>query len=167
MKKNLFYTVLEGVEEFEWKATNLLRHHRENPMVPENLATHQWVTAMVALKLKPDLSREALIRALTHDLGEIFTGDVPSPIKRDHPKLKEILDKIENENNPYNELKISNEEYLIIKLADQIAFLLFAREEQRRGNSKYKKLEDTAFDQIEDINDYLYAERVLPSGVHR
>lgn len=137
MKKNLFYTVLEEVEEFEWKATNLLRHHRENPLVPENLATHQWVTAMVALKLKPDLSREALIRALTHDLGEIFTGDVPSPIKQANPELKKILDKLEKDNNHYLNIEITPEEEEIIKIADKISFILFAREEYMRGHGRY------------------------------
>ena len=42
----------------------------------ENLAEHQWTVAMLVLFFDPDASREDLIFALTHDVGELEAGDL-------------------------------------------------------------------------------------------
>lgn len=55
----------------------------------EDLAQHQWSVAMIALRLDPGLSREALIYALTHDVGEMTAGDLSYDFKRAHPDFAE------------------------------------------------------------------------------
>ena len=37
-----------------------------------------------------------MVQALFHDMGEIVTGDLPHPVKKDHPKLAAILNNIQD-----------------------------------------------------------------------
>lgn len=148
---NKLKRIIEEFKDFEWKATNLLRHHRERPLMPENLASHLWVTGMLALKINPNITRDALIYMLTHDLGELATGDLASPIK-DKYNLRETLDAIEADYNPYSQIEITEDDKIVLKLADQIAFLLFADEERSRGNSKYDDKYIRTLDLINQVN---------------
>jgi len=53
----------------------------------QDLSQHQWRCAMIIIMLHP-APRPALIReALTHDVGEAATGDLPFQFKRDNPAL--------------------------------------------------------------------------------
>lgn len=53
----------------------------------ENNAQHQWAVAMIAWRLKPDISRAGLLYALTHDAGELVAGDLGYEFKRDNPEF--------------------------------------------------------------------------------
>ena len=44
---------------------------------------------MIALMMDPDLSRDELLYALTHDVGEAVVGDVPKPAKTAADQLDE------------------------------------------------------------------------------
>ena len=62
----------------------------------ESVAEHSWMAALMAFFLRdefPDADMDKVIKMiLIHDLGECFTGDIPSFDKSDnHEKLEEEL----------------------------------------------------------------------------
>lgn len=73
----------------------------------ENLAEHSFQTAVIAHGLAvirkvrfPELvprldEREVMARALYHDLSEVITGDLPTPVKYHDPELQAAYKKIE------------------------------------------------------------------------
>lgn len=61
----------------------------------QTVADHTWQVTRVLLAIWPLAPRELLVYAMVHDVGEIGTGDMPFPIKRDNPVLKKEADRIE------------------------------------------------------------------------
>lgn len=56
---------------------------------------HGARVALIALALRPDLSREAIIYAIGHDFGEVVIGDMSGPAKRCNPDLSAAISAIE------------------------------------------------------------------------
>ena len=73
------------------------RWHQNPEMVDcdERNSSHQWDTAMVLLYLEPNVSRDTLIYALTHDVGELIAGDLSSPFKREYPLVAHAHGEVE------------------------------------------------------------------------
>ena len=67
-----------------WKASFTRRWHSNYDLADtlDYVAGHQGRVALLMLALKPDVSRVALIHAITHDQGEVATGDVSAMVKR-------------------------------------------------------------------------------------
>jgi 5'-deoxynucleotidase YfbR-like HD superfamily hydrolase len=126
-----------------------------------NLATHSFNVAMLAMEIAnrmPDVKRrhpESLIcyYALIHDVGEVYTGDIPTPTKA--KMLQAGLD-INNfdmdavmENHPSEEIKS------IIKAADLIDNYLFILEHGIGSRARSAQIE--VFGRLID-----YSSRVPP-----
>ena len=87
-------------------------------------AQHQWGCAVLALHLWPD-DHALMIAALTHDVGEVWIGDVSGPAKRANPALKETLDSAEAEN--FERLKLHvPKKTQALKLVDMLEAYLWA-----------------------------------------
>lgn len=69
-------------------AGQVRRWHTQTVVQSQTLAEHQWNTARVLLAIWPAATREVLLFALFHDLGEQVTGDLPYPVKANNPALK-------------------------------------------------------------------------------
>ncbi len=69
------------------------RHCTTTNGAPENVASHSWRMALMALWMKdefPEADMDKVIRmCLIHDLGECFTGDIPTFLKKDADEEKE------------------------------------------------------------------------------
>lgn len=89
----------------------------------ENNAAHQWSVAMWALFLDPQLSRSALIAALTHDVGELDAGDLSRPFKKAAPTLAAAHAKVEMSARAEitHVPTLTDRETTIIKIADSLA----------------------------------------------
>lgn len=57
-------------------------HCEPHTLAPENVAEHSWLVAMFIARLHPNPPAKLLMAALTHDLGEHATGDVPYFFKK-------------------------------------------------------------------------------------
>ena len=82
-----------------WQAGFVRRWHT-NPHLCDTVdydAGHQGRVTVLVLGLFPDARRELLIRAVTHDQGEIGVGDVSYLVKISNPEIRPILDKLEND----------------------------------------------------------------------
>ena len=114
------------------------RSHTCRTLMDRNVAEHSHGVAMLILALyAPVLPRpELLAAALTHDLSEIATGDVPAPVKRDNPALKIELHKISEawEHEMGVRYNLTAEEAALLLWCDRVDFALYALEEVTMGN---------------------------------
>lgn len=141
----------------------------------ENLTEHSAQTAMIAHCLAVignkifgksyDPDRIALF-ALYHDLSELVTGDLPTPVKyynddilksyreiEAHAK-EQILRKLPPELcDEYSDIVNENcdpDEKSIIKAADKLCALIKCIEEVNNGNSEFTKAHESSFKALED-----------------
>jgi len=75
---------------------------------------------------------------LLHDLAEGYTGDIPANVKKE-TAIKSILDEMESkwgeENVPtYMNVSLSQQEYVVAKLADTLELCMFCKDEITMGN---------------------------------
>ena len=128
----------------------------------ENLTEHSYMTAVLAhalalirreiLKLEgPDPDRCA-VAAMYHDVSEILTGDLPTPIKYYNSDIKAAYKQVERiaGNRVLDmlpqELRSSYEHYVledaqdvkpIVKAADKLSAHIKCLEEQKAGNTEF------------------------------
>lgn len=121
------------------------RYHVKRTLRQQSVAEHTFGMMML---LKQVLEGPGAIAVdwcnlygavLHHDLPELFTGDIPAPIKRAHPQLGPLLESIESELAPLHrtdhEAQLSATELSLIKWADRIELVLWCLEEYRMGNT--------------------------------
>lgn len=128
----------------------------------ENISEHSHMTAVLAHALAlirrdilhlptPDPDRCA-VAALYHDVSEILTGDMPTPIKYYNPEIKDaykqveriagnrLLDMLPPALRPsYEHLVLEDDKELepIVKGADKLSAYIKCVEEQKAGNTEF------------------------------
>ncbi len=141
------------------KRWSLMRSIRE-----ENIMEHSQQVAVLAHALalinnkiyggSVDVNKVVLL-AQYHEVGEVITGDLPTPIKYFNPEIKSAYKDLERNacekilgmlpntlQDEYREFIIPNEqtpEYKLVKYADRLAAYLKCVEEVKAGNSEFKK----------------------------
>lgn len=89
MEPNKLLDILHTAERLK----DTLRHCDTSMGRRESVAEHSWRLALMAFFLRdefPDTDMDRVIRmCLIHDLGECFTGDIPSFLKTDADTAKE------------------------------------------------------------------------------
>ncbi|QDP55877.1 MAG: hypothetical protein GOVbin8609_9 [Prokaryotic dsDNA virus sp.] len=99
---------------------NVERFHQAVGVTKQKLSEHQWGVAMLMEKFFPNCTRNAIMYALTHDIGELYTGDIPATTKWANPDIKTLLDEYE-EKIIYDlgvKYVVSDEEARQLKLCD-------------------------------------------------
>lgn len=145
--------------------------------IPENDAEHTLQTAMIAHALaliRQDIFHEwadpehCAMLALYHDASEVFTGDLPTPVKYFTPGLHEKYEEIETEARKKllatlpEELQESYASYLVtleqdplwplVKAADTLSAFLKCAEEVRDGNPEFQEAYRTTRKKLEDLH---------------
>ncbi len=141
------------------KRWSLMRSIRE-----ENIMEHSHQVAVIAHALaliknkmyggNVDVNKVVLF-AQYHEVGEVITGDLPTPIKYFNPEIKSaykdleknacerilnmLPDDLKDEYKQYVMPDSDCEEYKIVKCADRLAAYLKCVEEVKAGNSEFKK----------------------------
>ena len=89
MNAEQFLDILHTAE----KLKDTPRHCTTSKRRTESVAEHSWRTALMAFLLRsefPDVDMDRVIEmCLIHDLGECFTGDIPTFIKTDSDRRAE------------------------------------------------------------------------------
>lgn len=153
------------------KRWSLMRSVRE-----ENIMEHSQSVAVIAHALaliinkeyggKVDVSKVVLL-AQYHEVGEVITGDLPTPIKYFNPEIKNAYKDLEKNaserllnmlpeslKDEYKEYIIpdeTSEEYKIVKCADRLAAYLKCVEEVKAGNSEFKKAKTTIGNELKSL----------------
>ncbi|MDX1382136.1 MAG: 5'-deoxynucleotidase [Thermoanaerobaculia bacterium] len=144
---------------------------------PENVQEHSLRTAQVAHCLAlirsrgeadVDPGRVALL-AMFHDVGEVITGDLPSPIKYFNPDIKDAYKKIEGSATEtllemvpedladdyravLDQSRWSATERKLVKAADKICAYMKCLEETAAGNREFARAEDSLRAAVEGID---------------
>ncbi len=141
--------------------------------IPENIQEHSLDVAVIAHALAMirntyfdgtlDPSRAAMY-GIFHDASEIFTGDMPTPVKHFNPDFKRSFHQLEDQARrkllamlppelakEYEPLFFfdDQEEYVrLVKAADRIAALTKCIEEGKSGNLEFRRAEVEHFEQL-------------------
>lgn len=141
------------------KRWSLMRSVRE-----ENIMEHSHQVAVIAHALALIKNKvyggdvcveKAVLLAQYHEVGEVITGDLPTPIKYFNPEIKSaykdleevasrrILNTLpESLKGDYEAFVLPDEncyEYKLVKAADRLSAYLKCVEEVKAGNSEFKK----------------------------
>ena len=132
----------------------LIRYNTRTRITNESVAAHTFFVSLFCLKLFEELNistekrYEILVKALLHDIGEVFTSDIPHTIKADNHVLRDIFDDLEKkylEKNwsSYIPILESTDQlsYEILKLADIYSILQYTLTEERLGNKTIEMAE--------------------------
>lgn len=142
---------------------------------PENLSTHSLEVALCAHALavignthygKAYDAERIATKALFHDVPEIFTGDIPTPVKYyseethssyaavEDAALDKLFTMLPTELRPsYEELfRYSSDEKKLIKAADKICALLKCRDEAHFGNPEFSEAEKILLQNLRDAD---------------
>lgn len=171
MKSNHFYAMLSRMKYINrW---GLMRNTRE-----ENLSEHSLEVAFIAHALGVinneifggNINAERLaILAMYHDVTEIITGDMPTPVKYYSPVIRNAYKEVEHVAKdeiltglPLNLRKVyepllletSQEEELwaYVKAADKISAYIKCVEEINTGNLDFSKAKESTYKAILDLN---------------
>ena len=162
------------------KRWSLMRSVRE-----ENIMEHSQQVAVIAHALGLIRNKffggtldieKIVLYAQYHEVGEVITGDLPTPIKYFNPEINAAykdLEKIacgritemlpetlKEEYKQYILPDTSSAEYAVVKYADRLAAYLKCVEEVKAGNSEFKKARASILSELkntgaEEVEDYL------------
>lgn len=169
--KNAFYGALMRMKYITRWA--LMRNTR-----PENICEHSYDVATLTHALGVlentrfhgciDVEKAVMI-ALYHDLPEILTGDMPTPVKYVNPALRDaykqveksatasILELLPDDLRPqYAALLMPDGEYAaekrLVKAADKLSALIKCEEELRQGNGEFASARESTEQALHDMH---------------
>lgn len=160
--KSSFFAMLSRMKSITRWA--LMRNTRE-----ESICEHSYDTAVLAHGLAELTNRRfggrvnvqaCVLMALYHDTTEIFTGDLPTPVKYDNPAMREayrhleeaaadrLLSMLPDDLRPayepiYRPGAELREEQRLVKAADKLSALIKCVEETGQGNREFSKAEES------------------------
>ena len=129
----------EDITENPRMAGRVQRYHTWPTIQTQTNADHTWNVMRIYWTIFGDLLPNVTSYLIWHDCGEIVPGDVPHPVKRDHPELGELHKGIEtvtvdNMIFPKTINKISNDLIVRCKICELIEMHEFACVELAMGN---------------------------------
>ncbi len=154
-------------------------------LIPENDMEHSMQAAMIAHALavignvryaKTYDAERVMALALFHDISEVITGDLPTPIKHNNPQIKAEYHKIErialqrlkqmlpkDLQKAYEPLIMPDAEapeWRLVKAADRICGYVKCLEETRAGNNEFLEARDTILatlhaSDLPEVSDFL------------
>lgn len=148
---------------------------------PENIEEHSLEVAIIThalaelknIRFGGNINTgRIMMLAVYHDVSEIYTGDLPTPVKYFNPEIREAYKRVENYSleklisclpsdlkNDYADVLIPKEQdkelWKIIKAADKLSALIKCIEEEKAGNTEFKKAANA---QIESLRQMKMAE---------
>ena len=116
------------------RAKDVNRWHMVHVDRVQSVAEHTYSVAVIACYLahkmgKSHLQKDVIALALTHDMEEVFTGDIPTPVKNAYPENFDY-------NTDFYGLQYADEAYEIVKMADTIEATIFISEHGRGSHAK-------------------------------
>lgn len=185
MNSGYFYAMLSRMKYINrW---GLMRNTRN-----ENLSEHSLETAFIAHALgiinneifHGSVNAERLaVLAMYHDVTEIITGDMPTPVKYYSASIREAYREVENVagkelltgipkqlREQYKDIIIESEQekvlFRYVKAADKLSALIKCMEERNMGNTDFYDAEETIQKAVKEMKlpeaDY-FLEKFIPA----
>lgn len=169
---------VQFLEGFFDRMSDVIRYSGTKVLNKENLAEHSYYVSVLSDSIAEDIEHRYTITidrykvlkyALYHDIEEIFTGDIISPVKYKSNDLRMKLEKVWNlilteqveehfEWNPhiarmilqthkdYEEKKYTDIENMIVKFADTLQAISYTISELHLGNTYLKWITHNAIE---------------------
>lgn len=168
------------------KRWQLMRSVREENIMEHSHSVAMLTHALVAIENGVYGGRidaeKAVFYALYHEVSEVMTGDMPTPVKYfnnsihgEYEKLERLaVDKIadtlppelKGQLYPYLQADKSSEEYKYVKAADKLSAYIKCLEELRSGNNEFVQAEKSVGKALRDMKlravDYFF-EHFIPA----
>ena len=158
----------------------------------ENIQEHSYQVATIAHALamirrkvfdRPVDIEKVLVCALYHDVSEVITGDLATPIKTFNPRISEVFGELgemanrrligmvpEELRGEYESLLLpdpdDSDSSELVRAADRISSYIKCIAEIKMGNSEFSKAIETVRKKVEDLDlpeaDY-FVEKFIPS----
>ncbi|HHZ02541.1 MAG TPA: 5'-deoxynucleotidase [Tissierellia bacterium] len=171
MKKSNFFAFISRMKYINrW---GLMRNVKE-----ENVSEHSLEVAVIAhglsiiqkKRLKMDVNPErTALYAIFHDVSEIITGDMPTPVKYYNSVIKSAYKEVELSASKrllnllppdfieeYQDILIPKEEdkqvWKTIKAADKISAYIKCIEEEKSGNKEFLKAKQSLLNEIQKMD---------------
>jgi 5'-deoxynucleotidase YfbR-like HD superfamily hydrolase len=115
------------------------RFHTVPNAFPQNVAAHSWGVACIYAEIGRKVTSAGLIAALHHDCAELFTGDVPAPVKWQNVHFADALAQVEKRieaqlSIDYDLDQIERDD---LKTADMLELVWWSRVQTLMGNSAF------------------------------
>ena len=150
---------------------SLMRSVREENIMEHSLEVSILAHALAVIKNKMFRGQvnieKVVLLAQYHEVGEVITGDLPTPIKYFNPEIKNaykdlealaskkildtLPDSIKTEYEQYVLPDENSEEYKIVKGADRLSAYLKCVEELKAGNTEFKKAKRTILSDLKNL----------------
>lgn len=126
------YHAVEAVQ----RMAHVTRWHMVSTTRQQTLAEHSCNVGMLAMlcaRRAPGMffgdPMHVSAAALVHDVGEVFTGDIPTPTKRLNPEFQDMIDSLELAYTPIEfQVMVSKGLQWLIKVCDLADGIRFIRE---------------------------------------
>ena len=137
--------VLEGGE--------VKRYHTLATIGEQTVGSHSWGVALILNWLKPDISKTAILKALTHDVAEKQTGDMPAPTKWNNKELALELSTVEKgiEQKLGIDYELTAEEKEFFKQSDLFELLLYCVNQRSLGNTNVNVVFSNGVEKLVDM----------------
>lgn len=179
-----FYAYIDRMKFI--KRWQLMRSVREENIMEHSHSVAMLTHALVAIENGVYGGRidaeKAVFYALYHEVSEVITGDMPTPVKYfnnsihgEYEKLERLaVDKIadtlppelKGQLYPYLQADKSSEEYKYVKAADKLSAYIKCLEELRSGNNEFVQAEKSVGKALRDMKlravDYFF-EHFIPA----
>ncbi|MCM1329768.1 MAG: 5'-deoxynucleotidase [Ruminococcus sp.] len=146
--------------------------------ITENISEHSLETAFIAhvlalyrnVRFGGNVSPERVaLLAMYHDVTEIITGDLPTPVKYHNAEIKEQYDKIEKLAEKkmlsclpedlrefyaplFGKTEEERELWRLVKAADKLSALIKCLEERQMGNADFAEAEKSTLKAVHEMN---------------
>ena len=135
-----------------YKAGAVKRWHTRTTIKEQDVAAHSWGVAMIVKEIYPQANADLLMAALTHDLHEIESGDIPYPFKKKNAQVRLGVELQESQFVKENGLPQPAESLIhILKWADMFELYLWCRREAGLGNQTMLDTVDVAYKALRDM----------------
>lgn len=119
-------------------AGQVRRYHTWPVIYTQTVGEHSWQCMRIWFEIWGPLPPEVTTYFIYHDAGELYTGDLPFPVKARNHQLKGIMDELEDNavvamSGP-KEFEISDYQRIRAKACDLIDMYEFGLHERRLGN---------------------------------
>lgn len=152
---------------------NIIRYNNRIKCHTQTVASHSYYVSYTMMRLlelvnlPDDIKYKLLSYCLIHDTAEIHVGDMPHDVKAAYPKIKEILERLEEDfyiqsglsgvadiiKDDYQKIK-----YNLFKLCDLMDVFMYAKEEIYLGNETLE-MSNILSQAVEDCNTIVKALR--------
>jgi 5'-deoxynucleotidase YfbR-like HD superfamily hydrolase len=129
------------------------RYHTLSTIGEQTVGSHSWGVAVILNWLKPDISKTAILKALTHDVAEKLTGDMPAPTKWNNKDLALELALVEKniEKNLGVDYELTPEEKEFFKQSDLFELLFYCVNQRSLGNTNVNVVFSNGVEKLVDM----------------